>query len=312
MSQLENLKGQSILKISDYSPQQIKAIIEETQRTKNSSTIYNSHERKRLALLFTNNSTRTRVSMLAAATELGLTAFELDPKTSQISRGEPIQDTCGVFDKMIDALAIRTSNHNTIEQFRDNLKHTVVYNALSDWEHPLQAIADLQTIYETYGTFENKKVAYCGDFNNVARSLMLGCLAQGISVSIACPNPDEIDLLTRIKAEQLASEHNCKLVFTDSAKEAVENANVVYTDVWISMGQPEEEKQDLIQKYHPYQVNEELMNNASSGAIAMHCMPVHRGEEITPEIMDIHNKSIMQQAGNRLHTFRTILNNTLR
>jgi ornithine carbamoyltransferase len=311
MSVLESLKGKSILEISDLSPQQIQAIIEQTEKSKNSSTIQRNHQGKLLALLFTNNSTRTRISMFKAAAQLGVIPFELDPKTSQISRGEPVEDTCGVFDQMLDALAIRTSDHDTIKQFRDNSNSTVVYNALSDLEHPLQAVADLQTIHENFGQLKGLKVAYCGAFNNVARSLMLGCLAQGINVSLACPNLEEIDSLTKFKAQQLALENNCKVEFTDSAKNAAQNANVIYTDVWVSMGQNEDQKQEIIGKYTPFQVNQELMNYADNKAIAMHCLPAHRGEEITAEIMSKQKSAIMQQAGNRLHTFRTILDFTL-
>jgi ornithine carbamoyltransferase len=309
---LRNLQGRSLLEILDFSREETRSLIDETVENKASGYNAQDHRGKLLALLFTNNSTRTRVSMFKAAAELGITPFELDAKTSQISRGEPVEDTCGVFDQMLDALAIRTSNHNIIEQFRDNSESTVIFNALSDWEHPLQALADLQTIFETFGTLEGLKVAFCGEFNNVARSLLLICLSQGISVSIACPNIDQLDEVTRIKAERLALENNCTFVITKDANEAVEGAHVVYTDVWFSMGKDVEERDELIKIYQPYQVKSELLALADQDAIVLHCLPAHRGEEITPEMMRLHRNSIMKQAGNRKHTFKTALDYTLR
>jgi ornithine carbamoyltransferase len=307
---LDGLRGRSVIEIGDLKPSEIRALTQRTYLNKIENRIPELVLNKRnVAWLSRKNSTRTEFSLVRSTTELGGVLHKIDYNTSQISRGEPVQDTVGVMNQMrYAALAIRDSDHSLIESYRD-FADFPVFNALSSLEHPLQALADIQTLFETFGYLKGLSVAFCGEINNVSRSLLLICLSQGVNVSIACPNVDQLDEETRLKAEALALKHNCTFKITNDACEAVEGADAVYADVWFSMGNDVngEEKKSLINVFQPYQVNTELMSFAKKGAIVLHCLPAHRGEEVTSEIMSIYGDKIYEQAGNRFHNLRTLL-----
>jgi ornithine carbamoyltransferase len=307
---LEGLRGRSIIEIGDLKSSEIRALTQRTYIDKIENRIPKPVlDKRNVAWLSSKNSTRTEFSLVRSTTELGGVLHKIDYNTSQISRGEPVQDTVGVMNQMrYAALAIRDSDHSLIESYRD-FANFPVFNALSGLEHPLQALADIQTLFETFGYLKDLNVAFCGEINNVSRSLLLICLSQGVNVSIACPNVDQLDEETRLKAEVLALKHSCTFKITNGARDAVEAADVVYTDVWFSMGNnvDGEEKEALIKVYQPYQVNTELMSFANQDAIVLHCLPAHRGEEITEEIMSVHGNKIYEQAGNRFHNLRTLL-----
>jgi len=253
---------------------------------------------KTLAMIFNKSSTRTRVSFEAGMYQLGGHALFLSSADLQISRGEPLEDTARVLFRYVDGIMIRTFAQQEVEDLALHSGLPVV-NGLTDYAHPCQSLANLMTVRENFAYLEGLKACYIGDGNNVCNSFVVGCVISGMTVTVACPEGYEPhpDVL------KLAGD---KLTITRDPKEAALGADVVYTDVWMSMGQ-EEEARTRKEVFGNYQVNSELMKLASKDAIVLHCLPAHRGEEITAEVFDAHAGVIFDEAENRLHAQKAVL-----
>lgn len=253
---------------------------------------------KSIGLYFEKPSTRTRVSFEVATYQLGGQAILLNPSELQINRGESIADTAKVLSRYLDAMMMRTYSHDLIVEFAKHFEHPVI-NGLSDKHHPCQALADMMTIKEQKPNNTSLKLAYIGDGNNVAHSLLEACSHLNIHISIACPQGYEPD-------SEVTSEIKGTFEILHDPVKAIKNADVVYTDVWVSMGQ-EHEAQRKLALFKPYQINAKLLRQAKSDAIVMHCLPAHRGQEITDEVIDSPQSVVITQAENRLHTTKALL-----
>lgn len=255
---------------------------------------------KKLGLIFQKASTRTRVSFEVGIYELGGYGLFLSSNDLQIGRGEPVQDTARVLSRYLDGIMIRTFAQQEVE---DLAKYGTipVINGLTDYAHPCQVLADLMTIREYKGSFKGLKMAFIGDGNNMANSLAVGAVKTGMSFAIACPKGYEPDAGIMAWAKE-----NGDFTVTDSVKEAIEGADVVYTDVWASMGQ-ESEKKARAEAFKGYQVNAGCMKYAKPDAMVMHCLPAHRGEEITEEVFEAHANEIFDEAENRLHAQKAVM-----
>ena len=261
------------------------------------------HSNKVLGLIFNKASTRTRVSFQVAMSNLGGTTVDLNPNTSQIGRGELIKDTARVLSRYCDVLAIRTFKQSDLDEYAYWATIPVI-NALSDIEHPCQALADYLTIKEEFGGFKDVVLTYIGDGNNVANSLIYCGALLGIEVRIACPRGYEPDSEILNKAKRISGETNVKL-FTDPIK-AVAGANVLYTDVWSSMGE-EKNRDEKDKNFLGFTINKNLLNNALDNAIVLHCLPAYRDKEITDEVINCQKSRIFDQAENRLHVQQALL-----
>tara|TARA_B100000212_G_C27356245_1_gene526032 strand:+ start:124 stop:1050 length:927 start_codon:yes stop_codon:yes gene_type:complete len=259
---------------------------------------------KVLGLVFDKASTRTRVSFQVAMTRLGGTCIDLNPNTSQIGRGEPIKDTARVLSSYCDALAIRTFEHSNLEEYA-KWSSIPVINALTDFEHPCQALADFFTILNNFGDLNNLVLTFVGDGNNVAHSLMLCGAILGVEIRIATPKGFEPNPLIINKAKLLNDNDNLIKVYNDPIM-AASGANILYTDVWSSMG---EEKQMMKkdEKFIGFTINKDLVEHADKDAIVLHCLPAYRGKEITDEIIESENSRIFEQAENRLYVQQALL-----
>jgi ornithine carbamoyltransferase len=258
---------------------------------------------KTLGLLFRKASTRTRVSFSVAMYQLGGQVIDLDPSVTQVGRGEPTQDTARVLDRYVDALAIRTFAQEELAVFAHYCRIPII-NALTDREHPCQALADLLTMQESFGALAGLTLSYIGDGNNVAHSLMLGCAIAGVNVRVACPEGFMPDPDIVAQAQTLA--RTSEVIVTHDPVRVASAAHVLYADVWASMGQ-ESQAQDRAPIFQPYQVNEALLTHADPKAIVLHCLPAHRGEEITDGVMEGPQSRIWDQAENRLHVQKALL-----
>ncbi|MBE9222084.1 ornithine carbamoyltransferase [Cyanobacterium stanieri LEGE 03274] len=299
---MTNLTGRDLLNITDLNTAEIKTILDLATDLKNGKKEFNCN--KTLGLLFYKASTRTRVSFSVAMYQLGGNVIDLNPSRTQVGRGEPIQDTARVLNRYLDILAIRTFAQEDIQTFADYCDIPII-NALTDLEHPCQILADLQTIQETFGQLEGLTMTYLGDGNNVAHSLLLGGVLMGMNVRLACPegylpSPDIV-----AQAQALATKPE-QVIITQDIQGAVENAHVLYTDVWASMGQ-EEETEQRIPIFMPYQINQELLNFAHNDAIVLHCLPAYREKEITDEVMEGSQSRIWDQAENRMHAQKALM-----
>ena len=299
---MKQIQGRDILATTDLSTAEIADLLSLARQLKSKELILQCN--KVLGLLFYKASTRTRVSFSVAMYQLGGQVIDLNPNVTQVGRGEPIEDTARVLDGYLDILAIRTFAQKDLETFAQYAEIPVI-NALTDLEHPCQILADLMTIQECFGSLKGITLTYVGDGNNVAHSLLLGGALMGLNVRIA--TPDNYQPQTEIirQAETIAA-GNSEISVTQDAIAAVKGAQVVYTDVWASMGQ-ENLADSRIPIFQPYQVNEDLMGHADSEAIVLHCLPAHRGEEITHEVMEGARSRIWQQAENRMHAQKALL-----
>ncbi|HIJ06947.1 ornithine carbamoyltransferase [Methanocalculus sp.] len=293
----------NVLSILDLSSEEISAIIEDAIRLKEDRrrNIPHPHLRgKTLGMIFEKSSTRTRISFEVGMFELGGSALYLNPRDMQLDRGEAIGDTARVLSRYLSAVMIRAHTHSSIETFSAASRIPVI-NGLSDREHPCQILADLMTLKECFGRLAGLNVAWIGDGNNVCNSLILSSIRTGMNVSVAVPpgyEPDEA-CIRRARAEG-------SVRFYDSPLEAAEGADAVYTDTWISMGQEAEEEERLA-AFSGYQVNAELLKRASPECIVLHCLPAHRGCEITDELLDGPQSAVWDQAENRLHAQKALL-----
>ena len=256
---------------------------------------------KSLAMIFEKPSTRTRVSLEVAASELGAHPLYLSAGELQLGRGETIADTARVLSRYVAGITARVYSHGTIEQLAAHASVPVI-NALSDWEHPLQILADLQTVRQRFSRLENLKLAWIGDGNNVCNSLILAAAVLGLEIVVASPPGYQPKPELLVQARQLGGEPN---VLVEPA-EAAKDADVLVTDTWVSMGDEGEEAERL-RVFGRYQINSDLMSLASPDSIALHCLPAHRGQEITDEVMDGPQSAVFDEAENRLHTSKAVM-----
>ena len=300
--EIQSLKGRDILGIADFSVKELQAVLDLASQLKSGEK--KPQCQKILGLLFYKASTRTRVSFSAAMYQLGGQVIDLNPSVTQVGRGEPITDTARVLDRYLDILAVRTFKQADLQTFADYAEIPII-NALSDLEHPCQILADLQTIQECFQQLSGITLTYLGDGNNVAHSLILGGAMMGMNVRVATPKGYEPDPAIIAQAQALAAE-GTEIIVTENLIEAVQGSHVLYTDVWASMGQ-EDLADSRIPIFQPYQVNEALLNHADPDAIILHCLPAHRGEEITKEAMEGKQSRIWDQAENRMHAQKALL-----
>lgn len=300
---MSGLQGRDLLSMTDLSAQETLDLLQLAADLKQGKIKPTCH--KTLGLLFYKASTRTRVSFFAAMSQIGGQVIDLNIGAMQIGRGEPLADTARILDRYLDVLAIRTFAHEDVETFAKYSQMPII-NALTDLEHPCQVLADLQTVRENFGQLAGLKLAYCGDGNNMAHSLMLGCATVGMDVAIAAPADFTPDPQIIAAARSIAASNGTQVTVTQSPQEAVTGAQIVYTDVWASMGQ-ETESDARIPIFQPYQVNRELLTHADSQAIVLHCLPAHRGEEITDDVLEGDRSRVWDQAENRLHAQKALL-----
>jgi len=296
------LHGRDLLSMADLSAAELRDLLDLAIDLK--AKKLNPRCEKILGLLFTKASTRTRVSFSAAMYQIGGQVLDLNVNVTQVSRGEPVEDTARVLDRYLDVLAIRTYEQQELETFARYAKIPVI-NALTDLEHPCQVLADLQTIKEEFGQLSGLTLAYVGDGNNMANSLMLGCALSGVNVRVAAPAGFESNAGILEQAKAIAGDRT-EVTRTQDALAAVQGAQIVYTDVWASMGQ-EDLADSRIPVFLPYQVNEDLMSKADSKAIVLHCLPAHRGEEITDGVIEGNQSRVWDEAENRLHAQKALL-----
>ena len=259
---------------------------------------------KVLGLVFDKSSTRTRVSFQVAMSRLGGTTVDLNPTTSQIGRGEPIRDTARVLSRYCDVLAIRTFKQSDLEEYAKWSSKPVI-NALTDLEHPCQALADYMTIKEEFLDFKNLVLTFIGDGNNVANSLILYGALLGVEVRIACPKGYEPNDLVINKARKLYKNKNLLKISNDPFT-AVQGANILYTDVWSSMGE-ENQKDEKDKDFNGFTIDQNLVSNADKDVIILHCLPAYRAKEITAEVFESKKSRIFEQAENRMHAQQALL-----
>ena len=285
------------------SKEEILDILELAKNFKNKSFEY-SLKNKVLGLIFDKASTRTRVSFQVAMSRLGGSSIDLNPNTSQIGRGEPIRDTARVLSRYCDALAIRTFDQKDLEEYAKWSSKPVI-NALTDHEHPCQALADFMTIKEEFNEFKNVVLTFVGDGNNVANSLIFCGALLGVEVRIASPKGYEPSSYVINKAQEICNNKNFLSITNDPFK-AAEGANVLYTDVWSSMG--EEDKKNYKEKeFHGFTIDKNILRVAKNDVIVLHCLPAYREKEITNEVIESKNSRIFDQAENRMHVQQALL-----
>ncbi|QGH36906.1 ornithine carbamoyltransferase [Gracilibacillus salitolerans] len=302
----EQLKGRSLLTLADYSKAEIAYILElavQIKQKQKNGELYQPLKGKTLGMIFEKSSTRTRVSFETGIYQLGGMGLFLSSNDIQLGRGEPISDMAKVLSGYLDGMMIRTFSQQDVEELAENASVPVI-NGLTDDYHPCQVLADLQTIKETKGKLEDLKLAYIGDGNNMAHSLMIGCAKMGLDVAIAAPK--DYQPKNEITALATSFADGSEVLVTEDAVEAVKDADVIYSDVWASMGQEEEQK-EREKAFAHYQVNKELFSHAKQDAIFMHCLPAHREEEVTAEIIDGPQSVVFQEAENRLHAQKALM-----
>lgn len=304
---MADFRGRSLVGLHDYTADEITGILDLADKLKDDMKTGRADKPlagKVLAMIFQKPSTRTRVSFEAGIYQLGGIGLYLGAGDMQLGRGETIADTARVLSRYCDGIMARVFAHQNILDLAEYASVPVI-NGLSDLLHPCQVLADLQTIREQKGSFENLKFVYVGDGNNMAHSLMLGCAKTGMDCVIIHPEgfaPDpEILKLSRADAEGTGAD-----ISATADLSSVEGADIVYTDVWASMGQ-EEEHEKRVKIFMPYQLNDDLVSHAKPDCIVMHCLPAHRGEEITDSVVDSPRSVVFDQAENRLHAQKAVM-----
>jgi len=302
------LKGRDFISIHDFSEAEVAYMLEvglELKKEQKNGIPHPILAGKTLGMIFQKSSTRTRVAFEVGMYQLGGHALFLSPRDIQVGRGETIKDTALVLSRMLDGIMIRTFSHDEVLELAQWASIPVI-NGLTDLLHPTQVIGDMMTILEHKGSLKGLKLAFIGDGNNVAHELLYGGAKVGMNVTIACPAGFEPDQEVLKLAQQDAMATGAKLEVVESPWEAVKGADVIYTDVWASMGQ-EGEAQEKEKKFMQYQVNQALLNEANPGAIVMHCLPAKRGKEITDEVMDGPQSVVFDESENRLHAHKAIM-----
>jgi ornithine carbamoyltransferase len=300
-----SLRGRDLLSIDDFSEAELLRVLDVAKRLKIAKydvtqTLFAKGQT--LAMLFEKPSLRTRVTFEAGMTQLGGSAIYLE---GQLGVRESVADVARNLDRWLDGIMARVFRHSTLTELSENAQIPIV-NGLSDLEHPCQALADIQTLHEKKGKLQGLKIAYIGDGNNVAHSLMLLAAKLGIDFTIACPGNFAPDENIWKKALSIATRSGAKVEMTEKPKDALSNADAVYTDVWTSMGQ-EDESEKRAKIFARYQLNSSLLKHAKPDAIVMHCLPAHREQEITSEVLDGPQSVVFDQAENRLHLQKAVL-----
>lgn len=302
-------KGRDYLAFKDMNREEIEFIVDLSLDLKRKWVAREPHEYLKgqvWAALFEKNSTRTRNAFQRAAADLGITTVYLRPDELQSGRGEPLKDTARILDRYFDGLFIRTFGHEIVEEYSEWMKQPVI-NGLTSLEHPTQGVADLMTIKEKKGSYKGLKLCYAGNLYNVCYTTMIFCATLGIDMYIACPDtlkPDEEILAETMKRAEMTG---AKIVFTTDFDEALKDADIVYGMSHYSMGQTPEEIEALKKAFRPYQIDMDAMNKAKPDAIFMHCLPAHRGEEVTDEVMECEKSVIWDEGENRMHSIKGIL-----
>ena len=299
----KKLSKKNFLSSLDMSNEETNHILDIAKKIKNKDFDYHL-KNKVLGLIFDKASTRTRVSFQVAMSKLGGTSIDLNPNTSQIGRGEPIKDTARVLSRYCDVLAIRTFKQKDLEEYAKWSTKPVI-NALTDQEHPCQALADFLTIKEEFNDFENVVLTFIGDGNDVANSLILCGALLGIEVRIACPKGYEPNPSIVKRALGICKKKNFLKINNDPLI-AARGANVLYTDVWSSMGE-ENQKENKDKDFNGFTIDKNLIKVARNEAIILHCLPAYRTKEITDEVIDSRNSRIFEQAENRMHVQQALL-----
>lgn len=303
-----NLNGRDFIELTDYSTDEIHYLIDlaiELKRKQKNGEVYQPLLGKTVGLIFEKSSTRTRVSFEVGTYQLGGHALFLSKNDIQLGRGETIADTAGVMSRYLDGIMIRTFGHDKVADLARYATVPVI-NGLSDLAHPCQVLADYQTLYEHKGKLQGLKLAYVGDGNNMAHSLMIGGAKLGVHVSVASPEGYEPDPQIVADAQEIAKATGAVIEVVRDPKAAVQEADAIYTDVWASMGFEEEQK---IREaaFRNYQVDEQLARYAKPDYVFMHCLPAHRGEEVSEGVIDGPHSIIFDQAENRLHAQKALM-----
>ncbi|MBR3867924.1 MAG: ornithine carbamoyltransferase [Clostridia bacterium] len=292
-----------LLKLGDYSEKEILSILnlaDQLKYEKKHNIEHHYLKGKTLGMIFAKSSTRTRVSFEVGMYDLGGSALFLSNANTQLGRGEPVEDTARVLSRYLDGIMIRTFDQEEVETLA-NYGSIPIINGLTDYAHPCQVLADLMTIREFKNTFKGMKLTFIGDGNNMCNSLIVGCIKVGMDVAVACPKGYEPDADIVAWANETG-----KFTLTTDIYEAAKDADVLYTDVWASMGE-EAEAEERKKVFAGYQINSELMAVAHPDAMVLHCLPAHREEEITAEVFEAHAEEIFEEAENRLHAQKAVL-----
>ncbi len=297
-----------LIDLNDVSYKEIEdlfSLAEKLKRDNKTGVEHHLLKGKSLGMIFSKSSTRTRVSFEVGMYQLGGYPIFLSSSDIQLGRGETIYDTAKVLSHYIDGIMIRTFKHSDVQDLA-RYGTIPIINGLTDLMHPCQILADLFTVYEKKGKLEGLKLAYIGDGNNVANSLLQGCAITGMDIAVATPAGYMCDGTILEQARQAAGISGSSIVITEDPEEAITDADVVYTDTWVSMGQ-EDEKEMRIKTFMPYQINGKLFSLAKKDAMFLHCLPAYRGLEVTEEIIDGPNSCIFEEAENRLHVQKAIM-----
>ncbi len=299
-----------LLDLGNWNEEEIKDLVEKAiDIKKNPEKYQNSLKNKTLLMIFEKPSLRTRVSFEVGMTQLGGHAIYYNLMTSPMGKKESVSDTAKTASRYVDIIIARLYSHDIIIDFAKNSEVPVI-NALTDFSHPCQILSDLQTIYEKKGKLKGLKLAYLGDSNNnVTHSLLYGCSICGIDIVVGCPEGEKYEPKKDVieKAKKLAEASGSKIIITHDAEKAVSEADIIYTDSWMSYHIPEEEKEQRKSIFMPYQVNTELMNQAKKDSIFMNCLPAIRGMEQTEDVIDGPQSIVFDQAENRLHMQKAIM-----
>ncbi|RUL56395.1 ornithine carbamoyltransferase [Lysinibacillus antri] len=305
---VSSLKGKDLLTLLDYTSEEVQDLIKLSTQLKTITKAGRCPrllEGKTLGMIFEKHSTRTRISFEVGMNQLGGKAMFMHSRDMQIGRGEPISDTGHVLSGYLDAIMIRANSHEMVKELAEHASIPVI-NGLTDLYHPCQALADLETIAENKGELKGLKIAYVGDGNNVAHSLVVAAAHVGADIAVATPVGYEPNAEIIAKAQKIAKENGSIVTVTHDPIAAVKNADAVYADVWTSMGQEEESAKRLVD-FKDYQINDQLVAHAKSDYMFLHCLPAHREEEVATSVIDGPNSYIFEQAENRLHAQKAVL-----
>ena len=303
---MPGLKGRDFLTLADYTTKEIRQILKQSLMLARQRRPSPRLKGKTIAMIFQKPSTRTRASFETAIAQLGGHPINLGWNEMQLGRGETIHDTAKVLDRYVDGVMARVFSHRDLEELAQHSTKPVI-NGLSDKHHPCQILADLLTLIQHKRRLKGLRLAYVGDGNNVCNSLLIGCAKTGVNITAATPNAYRPDTEAVKQAEEAARETGAEIHLTEDSEAAVKAADAVYTDTFISMGM-EKEKEERLQAFLPkYQVNQELFSQAKPDAIFLHCLPAHRGEEVTDQVIDGPNSAVWDEAENRLHTSKALL-----
>ncbi len=294
----------SFLSISDLTKEEVLQVLEYAEELKKDKFKDQTLKNKSIGLVFMKPSTRTRLSFEVGVYQMGGQPIYIQGSSTQMSRGEDIKDTARVLSRYLDGIIIRTYSHSEVEEL-DKYSNFPVINALTDYLHPCQILADLQTIKEKFGKIEGLKLAYVGDGNNMANTWVIAGGLMGLNVSVGTPEGYEPNGKAVAEGIKFAKETGAKIEIVNDPIEAVKGADIIYTDVWVSMGQEKDSTEKNI--FEKYTVNKNLLSYANKNAVVMHCLPAHKGEEISEEVFEQFSDIIFEEAENRLHAQKSLM-----